>query len=132
MIKYLLIALFGAFSGILGGMGLGGGTLLIPLLTTFSGVEQQIAQSANLIAFIPSSIIALSIHGKNKTFKTEGLAKIIIPAVACSVVFGFLISGIRGNTLKKIFGGFLCVLSIIQFLVGKKTGSKRTNPRRDI
>ncbi len=125
MKKYLIIALFGALSGILGGMGVGGGTLLIPLLTTFSGVEQKIAQSANLIAFIPSSLISLSLHKKNGTLKTDGIIKIIIPAIVFSVSFGFLIAGLKGRALGKIFGIFLCVLSIFQFFIGKKNEKKK-------
>lgn len=43
----------GFVSGLLGGMGMGGGTLLIPVLTIFFSVPQKIAQSTNLLAFLP-------------------------------------------------------------------------------
>ena len=36
--------IFGALGGVLGGMGMGGGTLLIPLLTLFTKTEQKEAQ----------------------------------------------------------------------------------------
>ncbi|MGB9679340.1 MAG: sulfite exporter TauE/SafE family protein, partial [Thermoanaerobacteraceae bacterium] len=41
----------GILSGIIGGMGLGGGTILIPALTIFAGIEQHLAQSINLLSF---------------------------------------------------------------------------------
>lgn len=44
--------LIGLFSGIVGGMGIGGGTILIPALTIFIGTEQHIAQSVNLFFFL--------------------------------------------------------------------------------
>ena len=61
-----LFVIFGALGGILGGMGMGGGTLLIPLLTIFTNTKQKEAQGINLIVFIPMAVIALIIHFKNK------------------------------------------------------------------
>ena len=61
---WLLVA--GIISGIVGGMGMGGGTLLIPILTIFLSFKQKSAQAINLLAFIPMSIVALIIHIKNK------------------------------------------------------------------
>ena len=41
--EYLWYAIAGVFGGILGGMGMGGGTVLIPLLSIFYAVEQHTA-----------------------------------------------------------------------------------------
>ena len=51
--------LIGAFSGIFSGIGMGGGTVLIFLLSTFEGIEQHIAQAINLIYFVPTAISAI-------------------------------------------------------------------------
>ena len=48
--------LSGVISGIISGTGMGGGTILIFLLTFMCGVEQHIAQATNLIFFIPSLV----------------------------------------------------------------------------
>ena len=63
----ILYALTGFLAGILGGMGMGGGTLLIPILTIFLGFKQKNAQAINLLVFIPMSLFALIIHIKNKS-----------------------------------------------------------------
>ena len=70
--KTILLIIIGLLGGVIGGMGMGGGTLLIPLLTIFAGMEQHAAQALNLIAFVPMSVVALGIHIKNKLvdFKT--------------------------------------------------------------
>ena len=47
---FLLLALCGFAGGLLGGMGMGGGTALIPLLT-LAGVPQAAAQGVNLLSF---------------------------------------------------------------------------------
>ena len=48
--------LIGLVAGIVSGTGMGGGTVLILLLTALCGIEQHIAQATNLIFFIPTII----------------------------------------------------------------------------
>ena len=115
MIKIILLAVSGIAAGILGGMGMGGGTILIPLLTIFFNVRQKEAQAINLVAFIPMAIVSLAIHIKNKRVKKEGLLWIIVPAVLTSVGGGFAAQAVNGEVLKRIFGGFLLLLSVVQF-----------------
>ena len=52
----------GVLAGLLGGMGMGGGTVLIPVLTIFLGVSQHVAQATNVIAFLPMAALALAVH----------------------------------------------------------------------
>ena len=109
--KWFLIALCGIVGGIFGGLGMGGGTLLIPMLVNFFNVEQKIAQSINLISFLPTSIVALVVHIKKKRVDFKGVLYIIIPAVLSSVL-GSVLAGKLGNeTLKKCFGFFLIALA---------------------
>lgn len=115
MIKIILLAVSGIAAGILGGMGMGGGTVLIPLLTIFFNVGQKEAQAINLVAFIPMAMVSLAIHIKNKRVKKEGLLWIIVPAVLTSVGGGFAVQAVNGEVLKRIFGGFLLLLSVVQF-----------------
>ena len=83
MLIWLIIS--GVLGGLLGGMGMGGGTLLIPLLTIFCGLNQHLAQAINLIAFIPMAVVALIIHIKNKLVDFKGVLYIILPGVLASV-----------------------------------------------
>lgn len=115
MIKIVLLAVSGIAAGILGGMGMGGGTILIPLLTIFFNVGQKEAQAINLVSFIPMAIVSLAIHIKNKRVKKGGLLWIIVPAVLTSVGGGFAAQAVNGEVLKRIFGGFLLLLSVVQF-----------------
>ena len=62
--------LIGLVSGIVSGTGMGGGTVLIFLLTIMNNVEQHIAQATNLIFFIPTSIMAIIVNLKNN-YKTK-------------------------------------------------------------
>lgn len=109
IIKFILIGIAG---GVLGGMGMGGGTLLIPLLTMLGGVDQHTAQAINLVSFIPMALVALILHFKNKLVKTKGVLFIIIPALAASTLSSLLVKNIHSDLLSRLFGGFLAILGI--------------------
>ena len=67
----MLEVIIGMFSGIFSGVGMGGGTILIFLLTMFAGLEQHIAQATNLIYFIPTAISAIIVNYRDKTIDTK-------------------------------------------------------------
>jgi len=110
----VIFIIIGLIGGILGGLGMGGGTLLIPLIVTFAGVTQHGAQMINLVAFIPMAIIALIIHAKNGLVKFKYLLAISLPAVAFAVVASILAGNIEAASLKRYFGIFLIVLGVYQ------------------
>ena len=62
----------GFVSGLIGGMGMGGGTIMIPALTVFCGVSQHAAQVTNLISFLPMSAFSLAVHKKQGLIKIDG------------------------------------------------------------
>lgn len=127
MVKYILLVTFGIIAGVVGGMGMGGGTMLIPLLTFFSSLSQKSAQAINLVSFIPMSVIALVIHVKNKRVDFTDVLYVIIPSVVTSVIGGFMIGAITNDTLKRCFGVFLIVLAVfnvIMIFIGKNTDKK--------
>ena len=112
--EIFLYILFGILGGIIGGMGMGGGTLLIPLLTIFLSVPQKLAQSINLLAFLPMAIVALIIHFKNKMVETKGIIWIIIPGIMASVGFAFLARLLDNEVLKTLFGAYLILIAVYE------------------
>ncbi len=94
---------------------MGGGTLLIPLLTLLKGVSQHTAQAVNLISFIPMSVAALLLHVKNKLVDFKGILYLVLPGVAFSAVFAYISLNVDAHVLKRVFGGFLIALSSLQF-----------------
>ena len=111
--SFYLYLLLGFLGGIPAGMGMGGGTVTIPLLTLLGGVEQKIAQSANLFSFLPMSVSALKMHADNGLLKTEGILWNIIPALLCSAAGALLATSLSSELLKKGFGVFLIGLSVV-------------------
>lgn len=108
--------LFGFLGGIFGGLGMGGGTLLIPLLTIFLGLDQKLSQGINLISFLVMALIALIIHYKNGYIKTKGLMYIILSGLVFSALGALLAGYLPSRVLRMAFGVFLCLLSVIEFI----------------
>ena len=114
MIFWEIIA--GISGGIVGGMGMGGGTLTIPILTLFLAYEQLSAQGVNLIAFLPMSIVALVIHIKNHLVaykETWGLAAV---GSIFSLIGALVANHISNVILKNLFAIFLIGLGIWQLV----------------
>ena len=122
--EYLWYGLAGICGGLLGGMGMGGGTLLIPLLNIFYKVSQHTAQAINLVSFLPMAVIALIIHIKNGLLKFREILYIILSGAITCVVGCFIAKAIDGRLLGKMFGGFLLILAVFQFITVFKKKDK--------
>jgi uncharacterized membrane protein YfcA len=112
--QIFLQIIIGLTAGLLGGMGMGGGTLLIPLLTVALGMNQHVAQGINLIAFIPMSVAALVIHIKNKLVGFRYLLTVALPAAIAGAAASYLVKFVGGKALNRYFGIFLAALGVYQ------------------
>lgn len=97
MLKIIILIACTLVGGVIGGMGMGGGTLTIPLLTIFCGLTQHEAQAINLVAFIPMAAITLIIHTKNKLVEYKKVLPIALPALATSVACSFFALKVKGK-----------------------------------
>lgn len=113
---YFFYILAGFLSGIFGGLGMGGGTLLIPILTIFLGFDQKLSQGINLLSFLVMALFSIYIHYRNGYIVTKNLIWIISFGILFSILGAILMSFLPSKVLKMIFGGFLCVLSVIEFI----------------
>jgi len=116
----------GVLGGIIAGMGMGGGTLLIPLLVIFLHFDQLQAQTINLIAFLPMALVTLFIHFKNGLVDFKKAWLIALFGVIGSIAGGFATTLVESETLKVFFGTFLVVLGTFSFaksLVKKEKNS---------
>jgi len=116
MLGYILV---GVLSGIISGMGIGGGTVLIPALTMIWGIEQKLAQSINLIYFIPTAIIALFSHAKQGNIDKKILPLIIAGGFVGAAAGSFFALSLNSEMLRKFFGGFLCIMGILEIFKKK-------------
>ncbi|MCH5159765.1 MAG: sulfite exporter TauE/SafE family protein [Clostridiales bacterium] len=118
MTVFLLI-LFGFLAGIIGGMGMGGGTVLVPLLS-FLDLPQKTIQAINLISFLPMCCVALGFHAKNKLIQTKHVWWLIIPAIAMAVVGALFADKAENKVLRLSFAVFLIAVGVWQMVVAIK------------
>ena len=116
--------LIGVISGIVSGTGMGGGTILILLLTFMCGLEQHIAQATNLIFFIPTSIVAIIVNIKNKNVDLKLASMISIFGILGAIVGANLSINTDVNVLRKFFGIFLAIIAMHEIYTIIKTYKK--------
>ena len=114
----MIVILIGLAAGIVSGMGIGGGTILIPALVFFVKPEQHVAQSVNLLFFIPTAIVALAIHIKNKNVDFKTGIPILLLGLGGAVVGSNIALSMDGSILRKVFGVFLLAMGVYE-LFGK-------------
>ena len=104
--------LIGILSGTISGTGMGGGTILIFLLTFFCSLEQHVAQATNLIFFIPTSIVAIIVNIKNKNINLKLATIISIFGILGAIIGANLSVHTDVKMLRKYFGIFLAIIAV--------------------
>lgn len=117
--------IIGLVSGIVSGTGMGGGTILIFLLTFMCGIEQHIAQATNLIFFIPTSIVAIIVNIKNKNIDLKLATIISLFGILGAIIGANLSIYTDVNKLRKYFGIFLAVIAIHEIYTIIKENKKK-------
>ena len=110
----MLAILISVISGTISGMGMGGGTILIFLLTFLMHIEQRTAQSINLIFFIPTSIVAIIVNIKNKNVDIKLGIIISIFGILGAIIGAKIATQMDVKILKKCFGIFLAIIAIYE------------------
>ena len=110
----MIEVLIGLISGIISGTGMGGGTILILLLSIFMGLDQHVAQATNLVFFVPTAIAAIVISLRKKKIDLRVGVVIIIVGVIGAAIGAIISSKMNVNLLRKIFGIFLLIIAIYE------------------
>ncbi len=108
----------GFFSGIISGMGIGGGAVLIPALIMLEGISQQTAQGINLTYFIPTAVISLIVHIKNKRVDKNTALILGSCGVVGAIGGSYLAAAIGGELLRRCFGFFLLFIGAYEIYKG--------------
>ena len=104
--------LIGLVSGVITGTGMGGGTILIALLTLINNIDQHVAQATNLVFFIPTSIVAIIMNIKNKNIDLKLAGIISVFGIIGAIIGANIAMKVDVHLLKKCFGYFLAIIGI--------------------
>jgi len=104
----------GLISGTISGTGMGGGTILILVLSIFLGVEQHTAQATNLVFFVPTSISAIIVSIKSKLIHWKIGTTIAIAGIVGAIIGANISASLEVRALKKTFGIFLGLIALYE------------------
>lgn len=120
MTEWLLPFLCGLGAGIISAWGVGGGTLLLLVMTLFLGVEQRTAQGINLLFFLPTACSALFCHWKGG-YLDRATLKAALPAAIPAALLGAWLAGVvDAALLRRPFGVYLLFSGVSLLLPGKQ------------
>lgn len=105
--SWLLPFLCGAACGTISAWGVGGGTLLLLVMTLFLGVDQRTAQGINLLFFLPTAAGALLQHARRGYLHGPTLRAAAPAAVIAALAGAWLATGLDADLLRKPFGVYL-------------------------
>ena len=116
----LLPFLCGLGAAIISAWGVGGGTLLLLVMTLFLGVDQRTAQGINLLFFLPTAASALICHAKGGYLDKPTLKAAIPVALLAAALGAWLATALDVELLRKPFGIYLLFSGVSLLWPSKK------------
>lgn len=120
MTAWLIPMAVGFGTGILSAWGVGGGTLLLLIMTLFLGVDPSIARAINLLYFLPTAGISLLFHSKNDLLDRKALRHAIPPGIVTAAAAAFIATAVDTALLRRPFGVFLLINGILMLRQERK------------
>lgn len=124
--------LIGMISGMITAIGLGGGTVLILLLTLGLEVTQRVAQATNLLFFVPTAVTAIILNLREKNIELKIGINLIFWGVIGAILGSILANGINVGNLRKLFGFFLLCIAAHEIYSFYKLYIKEKNTNNKI
>ncbi len=117
LVRFIEIILSGVGVGLLSSIaGIGGGTIMVPLMVLVLGIDVKVAIASSLLTIIVTSASSSSVYLK------EGLVNLRValtlePTTALGAIVGASITiGLPSSVVRKVFGVGLMIISVIMLL----------------
>lgn len=106
----------GAFTGFLSGMmGVGGGTIMVPVLILLIGHSQHLAQGTSMLAMVPIGLVGSATHWKLGNLQPRLLPWMIPGAVIGTAAASLLAGFVPQDILRWIFAAVLAWM-VVRYL----------------
>ena len=112
MTDWIIPFLCGLGASVVSAWGVGGGTLLLLVMTLFLGVDQRTAQGINLLFFLPTAASALVCHARSGYLDKPTLKSAVPVAVAAALVGAWISNAVDVEVLRKPFGVYLLLSGV--------------------
>jgi uncharacterized membrane protein YfcA len=109
----LKLALVGTAAGFFSGIfGIGGGTVIVPLLVLWLGYEQREAVGTSLLAIVFIAAFAASLQAAYGNLRVLDGVLVGVPAVAGVLIGAWLAQRLPQRTLALLFSGVLVAAAV--------------------
>lgn len=116
MTAWIVPLAVGIGTGVLSAWGVGGGTLLLLVMTLFLGVEPAAARGINLLYFLPTAGAGLLFHRKSGLLEGRVLRCAIPWGLAAAAVGAWLSLSLDTAVLRRPFGAYLLVMGVVTMI----------------
>jgi uncharacterized membrane protein YfcA len=114
--QVLLLILIGAIGGVLSGaFGVGGGIIMVPLLTTMAKLDHRRAAATSLVAIIPAAVVGTVTYGLAGHVDVLDAVLIAAGGVAGSLLGTRLLRNLSIGWLRWLFIGLLILVAVRLF-----------------
>jgi uncharacterized protein len=108
----------GLLAGLLSGLfGVGGGTVIVPLLVLILGFDQRLAAGTSLAAIVPTATVGVISYGVHGSVDWVAALLLAVGAVAGAQLGTWLLPRVPLTVLRWAFVGFLIVVIVSLFIV---------------
>lgn len=98
-VRVLPLLFTGAIAGFASGLlGVGGGTITVPIMVLLVGLDQHTAQGTSLLAMIPSALVGSYTH-----YRYGNLAQQFVPGLIMGIVLGAFAGSLVANQLPELW-----------------------------
>ena len=109
---YVLAVVFGLAAGVFAGMfGVGGGILFVPALIAL-GLDHHDALGTSLLAIVPTVLVGTWRQSGYGNVRWRSAAVLGITAAAAAQGGVVLAEALSGETLQRLFAGFLVLVAV--------------------
>jgi uncharacterized membrane protein YfcA len=122
---WIIPFLCGLGASVVSAWGVGGGTLLLLVMTLFLGVDQRTAQGINLLFFLPTAASALVCHARGGYLDKPTLKAAVPAAVAAALIGAWVSNAVDVEVLRKPFGVYLLLSGVSLVWPQKKKRSSQ-------
>ena len=128
----ILAILTGVVTGILSGLlGIGGGAIFVASAVFFLGVPQHAAQAAAIAAMIPTAVVGVVKHHRNRLIDYR-----YVPYLAVGIILGGMAGAYVANitadiVLRRLFSAFFAIMSIQMFWSSFRQAKKEPAKQQD-
>ncbi|MDY6892964.1 MAG: sulfite exporter TauE/SafE family protein [Chloroflexota bacterium] len=116
IVKIIWYLLAGAIAGTLAGiLGIGGGTILVPVLTTVLLVNQHKAHGSSLAIVVPIAVTGTIVYALRGDINWTLAATIASTSILGAIIGAKLMMRISAHRLRQIFGIYTITIALLLF-----------------